>query len=129
MKRPLFGPALVSNPLCVYGGGLGDCGELEFATIEKAKELGVEYLELRGGEDSELWQTSDRFFTFRRALSDNHEENLTSIPRKQRAEVRKAIKFDLETVVNQDIDTFLKFIVRASVIWVRLYFRRNIYKF
>ena len=108
VKRPVFGPALVSNPLCVYGGGLGDCSALELQAIDKAKELGVQYLELRGGEDSELWQTSDRFYTFRRGLSQDHEENLNAIPRKQRAEVRKAIKFNLETQVNQDVDVFYR---------------------
>ena len=107
VNRPVFGPALISTPLCVYGGGLGSTLNLEEAAKKKAEEIGVEYLELRGGEENKT-QVSDRFFTFRRALSDNHEENLKAIPRKQRAEVRKGIAANLETTVGQDIDLFYK---------------------
>lgn len=109
VKRPLFGPALISAPLCVYGGGLGDCQALEDAAARKAEELGVQYLELRGREQSnDNFASSDRFFTFRRSLSTDHEENLKAIPRKQRAEVRKAMKADLKVAFDQDIETFFK---------------------
>lgn len=109
VKRPVFGPVLISNPLGVYGGGMGDCQALEQAAIKKADELDVEYLELRGnsGNDQAL-PISDRFYTFRRTLSADHEENLKSIPRKQRAEVRKGLKENLEMRFDQDIDTFYK---------------------
>ena len=107
VKRPVFGPALISTPLCVYGGGLGDCTSLEHAAAKKAEALGVEYLELRGNSTQDS-SASDRFFTFRRELSDDHEENLKAIPRKQRAEVRKGISANLETIVNQDIDVFYR---------------------
>lgn len=109
VKRPLFGPVLISAPLCVYGGGLGGCKNLEEAAAEKAEELGVQYLELRGLEEStDSFSQSRNFFTFRRTLSDNHEENLTAIPRKQRAEIRKAMKANLEVRFDQDIETFFK---------------------
>lgn len=109
VKRPIFGPALISSPLSVYGGGLGACEELEQAAAKKAEELGVQYLELRTQEsEGQEWPKSDRFFTFRRGLSKDHEENLKAIPRKQRAEVRKGIDANLQTNVNQDIDLFYK---------------------
>jgi FemAB-related protein (PEP-CTERM system-associated) len=110
VKRPVFGPALISTPLCVYGGALGQSEELVEAAVKKAQELGVEYLELRdhAADPVPNFQTSDRFYTFRRRLSDNHEENLLAIPRKQRAEVRKAMKANLQTEINQDLDTFFK---------------------
>ena len=122
VRRPFFGAALISTPLCVYGGGLGQCDELEQAAIQKAKELGVQYLELRHacarstarGPSKEGWVGSDRFYGFERDLSDNHEENLKAIPRKQRAEVRKAIASELGVTTNQDIDLFYK-IYSASV--------------
>lgn len=107
VKRPLFGHALISTPLCVYGGALGNKAPLEQYAVAKAKGLGVEYLELRNVErTAQDWPQSERFYTFQRALSDNQDENLKSIPRKQRAEVRKAIDARLETYCNQDIDLF-----------------------
>ena len=109
VKRPVFGAALISTPLCVYGGGLGVCAALEEAATQKAEALGVEYLELRGNvQHGTSMQTSDRFFTFCRALSSDHEENLKAVPRKQRAEIRKAIAAGLQTAVNQDIDLFYR---------------------
>lgn len=110
IKRPLFGAALISSPLCVYGGGLGDVKALEEAAAAKAEELGVQYLELRAQyeETHHGWPVSHHFFTFKRMLSDDHEENLKNIPRKQRAEVRKGMKGNLKTVINQDIDLFYK---------------------
>lgn len=109
VKRPLFGSILISTPLGVYGGGLGSYQALEESAIQKANELSIEYLELRGNSHNDQnLPTSDRFFTFRRTLLGDHETNLISIPRKQRAEIRKGIKAGLETKVNQDIDLFYK---------------------
>lgn len=107
VKRPLFGPALISTPLCVYGGALGVCDDLIDAAVKKAEALGVQYLELRGSmEPVEGYSASDRFYTFRKEISEDHEVNLKAIPRKQRAEVRKGISANLETISNQDIDLF-----------------------
>ena len=109
VKRPIFGPALISSPLSVYGGGLGDCRALEQEAAKKADQLGVQYLELRTPTHSnENLPVSDRFFTFRRTLSNDNEENLKSIPRKQRAEVRKGIAANLETTFDHNIDLFYK---------------------
>jgi FemAB-related protein (PEP-CTERM system-associated) len=107
VNRPIFGPALISSPLCVYGGGLGKFDALEKEAAHNARNLGVQYLELRGDtQEEQNMMVSDRFYTFCRELSEDHEENLKAIPRKQRAEVRKAIKQNLETTVNQDIELF-----------------------
>lgn len=109
VNRPLFGPALISTPLCVHGSGLGSCAALEEEAVKKAKALGVEYLELRGpARGTQDMVPNNTFFNFSRALSDNHEENLKAIPRKQRAEVRKGIAANLETKTDQDIDLFYK---------------------
>ncbi|HQX27333.1 MAG TPA: FemAB family PEP-CTERM system-associated protein [Alphaproteobacteria bacterium] len=109
VRRPLFGPALISSPLCVHGGGLGNCAALEEAAAKKAQSLGVKYLEFRGP----VWGTqnmtsSSTFFNFERTLSTNHDENLKAIPRKQRAEVRKGIAADLETKIDQNFNLFYK---------------------
>ena len=109
VKRPLFGPALISTPLCVYGGALGERESLERAAAEKARTLGVRYLELRQQEKSGLdWPESSQFYTFKKLLPQNHEDALKAIPRKQRAEVRKGISHNLVTTSNHDIDTFYK---------------------
>lgn len=109
VNRPVFGPALISTPLCVYGGGLGECAALEEAAAKKAEELGAHYLELRAQDEvANDWPQSEMFFTFRRELSQDNEENLKAIPRKQRAEVRKGIAADLQTRFDQDAETFFK---------------------
>ncbi len=109
VRRPVFGPVLISTPLCVYGGGLGDCATLEAAAAKKADALGVKYLELRGGSQNCIdWPRSNRFFTFRRTLSEQHDDNLKTIPRKQRAEVRKGMTANLVVSAGQDIDLFYR---------------------
>ncbi len=106
VKRPFFGSALISTPLCVYGGALGARQELEKVATQKAQELNVEYLELRQQTRGEQdWPVCDTFYSFQKILQD---DTLKSIPRKQRAEVRKGIAHNLETRVNQDIDLFYK---------------------
>ncbi len=115
VKRPIFGAALISNPLCVYGGGLGHFDMLLDDAIKRAADLGVRFLEIRNEKplSSQNWKASDQFFTFRRVLSEDHEENLKSIPRKQRAEIRKGIANRLEVVVDQDIDLFYKIYAKS----------------
>lgn len=109
VKRPLFGPALISSPLCVHGGGLGNCAALEEAAAKKALSLGVKYLELRGpAQGTQNMASSSTFFNFQRTLSNSHDENLKAIPRKQRAEVRKGIAANLETKTDQNVDLFYK---------------------
>ncbi|MCE7887352.1 MAG: FemAB family PEP-CTERM system-associated protein [Alphaproteobacteria bacterium PRO2] len=109
VRRPLFGPALISSPLCVHGGGLGSSAGLEEAAVKKAEALGVKYLELRGRpQHAKNMAASSTFFNFQRTLSNDHDENLKAIPRKQRAEVRKGIAADLETKTDQNFDLFYK---------------------
>jgi FemAB-related protein (PEP-CTERM system-associated) len=101
VRHLLFGHSLISVPFCVYGGVLADDDEaragLESEAMALAQRLGVDYLELRNERPMrDDWLRKDALYvTFRRALSEDHEENLKAIPRKQRAMVRKGIKAGL----------------------------------
>ncbi|MDE1464606.1 FemAB family XrtA/PEP-CTERM system-associated protein [Spartinivicinus poritis] len=108
----LFGHALISVPFCVYGGVVADNDIIQQALINKAvelaKQLQVDYLELRNQQEIELdgWQEKSLYVTFCKKISDNDDENLKAIPRKQRAMVRKGIKSELTTIVEHSVEDF-----------------------
>ena len=110
VKHLLFGHSLISVPFCVYGGVLADDPtvreELESHAIELARELGVDYLETRNEQPvRDDWLRKDALYvTFKRAISEDHEANLSAIPRKQRAMVRKGIKAGLVGELDDGID-------------------------
>lgn len=109
VKRPLFGACMMSTPLCVYGGPLGEGKDLLSAAEEQARALNVAYLEVRSSEEvNSVWPRSDLFYTFRKSLAPDEEEILKSIPRKQRAEVRKGIKAGLQVTHGQEVDDFYR---------------------
>ncbi|MFM9935479.1 MAG: FemAB family XrtA/PEP-CTERM system-associated protein [Novosphingobium sp.] len=94
---PLFGRALVSTGFAVGGGVLGDADaapELFAAASELARRLSCPTVELRGGvmPEGELWHVKhDSHAGFVTPLAADDEAQLTAIPRKQRAEVRKGL--------------------------------------
>lgn len=106
-SSPLFGKALVSNALAVYGGPLADDVEthaaLDIAAWAIAGRIGVRVLEYR--DQARLrpeWAAkSDVYATFKRPLGADEDANLKAIPRKQRAEVRKSQDFGLETRIGR----------------------------
>ncbi len=113
VRRPFFGAAMISMPLCVYGGALAENDEikreLEDEAAHRAKMLGAGYLELRNRTQSRAdWPSSDMFCTFRRILSADHEQNLKAIPRKQRAEVRRGMAAGLKTTHDHNADIFFR---------------------
>ncbi len=101
IRSALFGKALVSNGFAVGGGILAEADAaipaLADAAWALAQRLGCPTLELRGGALPEGdWQVDrDTYLGFARPLADNEEAELLAIPRKQRAEVRKALNADL----------------------------------
>jgi FemAB-related protein (PEP-CTERM system-associated) len=106
----LFGHALISTPLCAYGGAIGRDAQvvavLEDAAAALAATLGVDYLELRNRRPTRPdWPTKDLYVTFRKAISADHEQNLAAIPRKQRAMVRKGIAKQLTARSGRDVAT------------------------
>ncbi|MGB7755912.1 MAG: FemAB family XrtA/PEP-CTERM system-associated protein [Salinisphaera sp.] len=111
VKSRLFANALISTPFCVYGGVVADSAEAEAAlyaeACERANALGVDYFESRERAPRHVdWPRKDLYYTFRRELADNDDDNLKLIPRKQRAVVRKGIKNGLTWVIDDDIDRF-----------------------
>lgn len=107
----LFGNSLVSTPFCVYGGVVSDSvivsDLLERYACELAAKLSVDYLEIRNQQPVEGdWETKDLYVTFKKEISTEPEVNMLSIPRKQRAVVRKAINLELKSEIDHDLDRF-----------------------
>ncbi len=105
VRSPLFGKALVSNGFAVGGGVLATdqaaVPALASAAWALAERLGCPTLELRGGPiPAEGWQVdTTTYLGFARDLAASDADELLAIPRKQRAEVRKALDADLEISV------------------------------
>lgn len=98
VRSPLFGKALVSSGFGVGGGICAGSDEAARALAEAAacyaRRAGFAAIELRGGTIPDGWDKwSDKHCGFERALADNDEAELTAIPRKARAEVRKGLGF------------------------------------
>ncbi len=98
VRSALFGKALVSSGFGV-GGGIVAEGEaaakaMASAAEDYAKRGGFGGIELRGGPIPEGWDTwADKHCGFERPLAADDETELTAIPRKARAEVRKGLGF------------------------------------
>ncbi len=113
IRSRLFANALISTPFCVYGGVLADTPRVAEALVEHAcglaNDLGVDYLELRNFNAKPMgWPEKDIYVTFRKALAPDAETNLASIPRKQRAVVRKGISAGLRSELDSDTTQFYR---------------------
>jgi len=111
MKSLIFGHALVSLPFAERAGVAalesGAVGPLHAAARELARNLGVQYLELRNAARREpTWPEQDVYFSFRKPIVAEPEENLLAIPRKQRAMVRKAMQRGLTSEIDTDARRF-----------------------
>ena len=139
VRTRLFGHTLISNPFCVYGGPLAASAEAARALANYAgrlrAQLGATACEFRFLEDppagvlDDEWQTREALYvTFRRAISADDDLNLKSIPRKQRAVVRKGVERGLTATTDRDVDQ-LHAVYAQSVrnlgtpVFARRYFR------
>lgn len=104
MRSPLFGRALVSTGFGVDGGVLGGAVEpLAAGAWNLALRTGCPSVELRGGVAPNGWDSDDgSYLGFVRDLAADDDAEMLAIPRKQRAEVRRALGFDLEIVTGND---------------------------
>ncbi|MGI4732153.1 MAG: FemAB family XrtA/PEP-CTERM system-associated protein [Janthinobacterium lividum] len=107
MRSRLFGRALVSAGFAVGGGILaetpGAADALASGAWALAERLGCPSVELRGGPAPEGWSMDNTTYCgFVRALAADDAAELVAVPRKQRAEVRKALDLPLEVVVGSD---------------------------
>jgi FemAB-related protein (PEP-CTERM system-associated) len=111
VKSFLFGHAIVSLPFCAYGGVAAADPEAVSALHVAARELGeklrVEHLELRNRTTREAnWPRQDLYQSFRKQILPGVETNLATIPRKQRAMVRKGIGRRLVSRIDPDASSF-----------------------
>jgi FemAB-related protein (PEP-CTERM system-associated) len=101
IHSPLFGRALVSVGFAVGGGALATSTAAVSALVEAgwalAERLSCPSLELRGGSAlGPGWTIDDTTYAgFARPLAADDEAELLAIPRKQRAEVRRALGLGL----------------------------------
>jgi FemAB-related protein (PEP-CTERM system-associated) len=108
-----FGRALVSVPFGVYGGILADDLEAARRLADSGRALavrrGARYVELRHLHETGLdLPTNDLYVTFLADVPTTHDGCLERIPRKARAEVRKALSKPGLTVDvgGRDVDEF-----------------------
>jgi FemAB-related protein (PEP-CTERM system-associated) len=111
VRSPLFGRALVSTGFGVEGGILArDEASLESLAREAVRlgeRLGVGHVELRGGPAPAGWETRSGVYAgFLRELPATEADNLKAIPRKKRADVRKALGGDLQVEVGGSVAEF-----------------------
>jgi FemAB-related protein (PEP-CTERM system-associated) len=104
VRSPLFGNALVSAGFGTGGGILGDgAAPLATAAWSLAERLGCKSAELRGGPVPEGWSAETGVYaSFDRGLPGDAETLLRSIPKRQRAEVNKAVAGSLDTTAGND---------------------------
>lgn len=107
IHSPIFGRMLASSGFAVEGGAL--CVDPRAGRLlcrgaqELAQRLSCPTVELRGGDAPADWNIrSDSHSGFIRELSPDEEAQLQSIPRKQRAELRKGLANGLEIRTAQD---------------------------
>ncbi|MEY2925966.1 MAG: hypothetical protein RL367_443, partial [Pseudomonadota bacterium] len=104
IRHFLFGKTLAASGFAVGGGVLASSDlaqkQLVDAAVALAGKLGVPGIELRGGPLPAGWHVdAGTYLGFARDLATDDDAELLNIPRKQRAEVRKALGFDLTVEV------------------------------
>jgi FemAB-related protein (PEP-CTERM system-associated) len=107
IRSRLFGNALVSAGFGTGGGILADgprtVAALADAAWALAGSLGCATAELRGGPVPAGWDRSEGVYSaFVRDLPADDASLLASIPRRQRAEIRRALGFALEVTAGSD---------------------------
>ena len=134
VRSRLFGSSLISNAFAVRGGPIAADSDslhaLESEAVRLMETLRVPVLELRDFSPSRAgWPRKSHLYAyFQRRLDRDVEHNLKSIPRKQRAMVRKGMRNGLRSDVDDGIDR-LYLIYAESVrnlgtpVFARSYFR------
>jgi FemAB-related protein (PEP-CTERM system-associated) len=108
IRSLLFGASLASAGFAVGGGVLASTPEISASLVDAAVALAQRRkcptVELRGGSLPPLWHRSEGVYAgFARALPHGEEAILKAIPRKQRAEVRKALDNGLQAIAGTDL--------------------------
>jgi FemAB-related protein (PEP-CTERM system-associated) len=110
VKSMLFGSSLISNAFSVRGGPIAEDPEtldsLEAEAVRLMDAIAVPVLELRDFSASRAdWPSKgDLYASFVRSLHPCVEDNLKSIPRKQRAMIRKGMLNKLKSEIDDDVE-------------------------
>ena len=109
IHSPLFGRMLASSGFAVEGGILATRADAAAALTRAAEELALRLscttIELRGGPAGSGWQVrTDSHCGFVLPLAADDDAQLTAVPRKQRAEVRKGLANDLQVAIGTSAD-------------------------
>jgi FemAB-related protein (PEP-CTERM system-associated) len=110
VKSLLFGSSLISNAFAVHGGPIAEDSEtlskLEAEAVRLMDSMAIPVLELRDFSTSRAdWPSrKDLYASFRRALDSSVENNLKSIPRKQRAMIRKGMLNKLRSEIDDGVE-------------------------
>jgi FemAB-related protein (PEP-CTERM system-associated) len=119
IKSRLFGHALISLAFGVAGGIAATDSAAVAALAEDAaglgETLGVDFVELRHDVARDIpWLAKpDLYFGFRRTLGQDESANLKAIPRKKRADLRKAID-NKNLVVDVGVDSQIFYRIYAE---------------
>lgn len=108
IRSRLFGASLVSTGFAVDGGILAHGSEavsaLTDAAVALAERLSCPTIELRGGPLPPFWRQAEGVYAdFVRALPAGEDAILKSIPRRQRAEVRKGMANGIDVAAGRDL--------------------------
>jgi FemAB-related protein (PEP-CTERM system-associated) len=114
VKSLLFGSSLISNAFGVHGGPIAEDIEalykLEAEAIRLMDSMAVPVLELRdfSAHRADWLSRENLYASFRRALASSVEDNLKSVPRKQRAMIRKGMLNKLRSEVDDGVERFYR---------------------
>ena len=106
----LFGSRLVSNAFGMYGGPVASDDEsrraLEDEAVRLMERLHAPSLEVRSitAHRADWLSKADLYVTFRKAILPQVDANLKAIPPTVRNKVRKALKNQLSSEVDRDVD-------------------------
>jgi FemAB-related protein (PEP-CTERM system-associated) len=119
VKSLLFGSSLISNAFSVYGGPIAEDTEtqckLESEAVRLMDAIPVPVLELRNFSASCAdWPCKrDLYASFRRRLDSSVEQNLKSIPRKQRAMIRKGMRSRLKSETDESVERLYRILAES----------------
>ena len=119
VKSLMFGSSLKSNAFGVHGGPIAEDSEtldrLETEAIRLMDSMAVPVLELRdfSAHRADWPSRRDLYASFRRVLAPTVEDNLKSVPRKQRAMIRKGMRNKLKSEIDPDVERLYRILAES----------------
>lgn len=110
VRSALFGRSLISTAFSIGGGALADddraLGALGRRALEIGRDLGVNYVELRGGSSPGpgYVEKSGLYAAFVKELPAKVDDILPAIPKNRRAEIKKSMRLESEAKFRYRLD-------------------------